>query len=458
MISQDPGGGGTAAPGSTVTIVVATAPATTPVPNVVGDTSGAARSTIVSAGLTFASQTQVTTDPAQNGLVLSQDPKRGKVKKGSTVTVTIGKYTPTNTPSSSTASSTHELLVDHVQLIHRPGRDGMTEPRRVTVLGGGRSSEHEVSVRSAASVAGGLRQAGHTVTEIEIGRDGVWRRAGEPVLLTPGRGLGDAEVVFPVLHGPFGEDGTVQGLLECLDVPYVGAGVLASAACMDKIVFKELMAQAGLPQVGYRAVRETDHRHHPSGVLRALEPLGRPVFVKPARLGSSVGIVRVGPDDDLAGALDTAFTHDSLAIVEAAAVGREVECSVMGNDDPIASEPGEILLSAGEGGWYDYEAKYTPGGMELHVPARIGPKLIERVKELAIEAFLRAGCSGLARADFFVVGDEVLLNELNTMPGFTETSVFGSLFAASGVPYPELLDRLVGFALTRHAADRAHQF
>ncbi|HET9105066.1 MAG TPA: D-alanine--D-alanine ligase family protein [Solirubrobacteraceae bacterium] len=334
----------------------------------------------------------------------------------------------------------------------------MSASRRVTVLGGGRSSEHEVSVRSAASVAAGLREAGHAVTEIEIGRDGVWRRNAEPVALQPGRGLGDAEVVFPVLHGPFGEDGTLQGLLECLDVPYVGAGVLASAVCMDKVVFKELMAQAGLPQVAYRAVREADHRDDRSGVLRELEPLGRPVFVKPARLGSSVGIVRVGTGDDLAAALDTAFAHDSMAIVEAAAAGREVECSVMGNVDPIASEPGEILLSGGEGGWYDYEAKYTAGGMELVVPARIGPELVARVQALAVKAFLRAGCSGLARADFFVVGDQVLLNELNTMPGFTPTSVFGSLFAASGVPYPELLDRLVGFALERHAAERAHRY
>ena len=330
--------------------------------------------------------------------------------------------------------------------------------RRVTVLGGGRSSEHDVSVRSAASVAEGLRTAGHAVTMIEIGRDGVWRRDGEPVALHPGGGLGDAEVVFPVLHGPFGEDGTVQGLLECLDVAYVGAGVLASAACMHKVVFKELMARAGLPQVDYRAVREADHRDDPAAVRRALAPLGLPVFVKPARLGSSVGIVRAATEDELSPALDTAFVHDSLAIVEAAAVGREIECSVIGDDDPIASVPGEILLAGGENGWYDYEAKYTPGSMELVVPARIGPELTERVRGLAVEAFLRSGCSGLARVDFFIVGNEVLINELNTMPGFTETSVFGSLFAASGVPYPELLDRLVAFALIRHAAERAHRF
>jgi D-alanine-D-alanine ligase len=331
-------------------------------------------------------------------------------------------------------------------------------PRRVAVLAGGRSSEHEVSLASGASVAEGLRAAGHQVTEIEIGRDGVWRRDGEPVAVLLGERLPDIDVVFPVLHGPFGEDGTVQGLLECLDVPYVGAGVLASALCMNKVVFKQLMAREGIPQVEYRAVHEQDHRDDPAGAARTVAELGFPLFVKPARLGSSVGIARVAGPDELDDALRTAFAHDSLVIAEAFADGREVECSVIGNGDPLASEPGEILLAAGENGWYDYEAKYTPGGMRLIVPARIDPPLRERVRELAVEAFLKAGCSGLARADFFVVGDEVLVNELNTMPGFTQTSVFGSLFAASGLAYPELLDRLVGLALERHRAERAHRY
>jgi D-alanine-D-alanine ligase len=331
-------------------------------------------------------------------------------------------------------------------------------PARVAVLAGGRSSEHEVSLASGASVSDGLRAAGHEVVAIEIGRDGTWRRDGEPMAVTPGSGVDGVDVVFPVLHGPFGEDGTVQGLLECLDVPYVGAGVLASALCMDKVVFKELMARAGLPQVDYRAVREADFATDPEAAIRALAPLGLPVFVKPARLGSSVGIVRVAELASLGAALDTAFEHDSLAIVEAAAAGREVECSVLGNQDPIASQPGEIMLAAGEDGWYDYEAKYSPGGMRLIVPARVSESVRERVRELAVTAFEKSGCAGLARVDFFVVGDEVLVNELNTMPGFTETSVFGSLFAASGVPYPELLQRLVGLAVERHAAERAHRY
>ncbi len=330
--------------------------------------------------------------------------------------------------------------------------------QRVAVLAGGRSSEHEVSLASAASVAEGLSTAGHQVAMIEIGRDGVWRREGAAISLELGAGFPGFDVVFPVLHGPFGEDGTVQGLLECFDVPYVGAGVLASAICMNKVLFKELIGQAGIPQVDFRAVEEDQHRADPAAVVSALEPLGYPMFVKPARLGSSVGIVRVAAVDELPAALRTAFEHDPLAIVEATARGREVECSVLGNDNPLASEPGEILLAAGEDGWYDYEAKYSPGGMQLLVPPRIPAHVREHVRELAVATFVKTGCAGLARVDFFVVGEQVLVNELNTMPGFTETSVFGSLFAASGIPYPELLDRLVELALQRHAAEREHRF
>ncbi|HZV72914.1 MAG TPA: D-alanine--D-alanine ligase family protein [Conexibacter sp.] len=339
-------------------------------------------------------------------------------------------------------------------------------PRRVVVLGGGRSSEHDVSLASAASVRAGLERGGHEVVAVEVSRSGAWSLGGAPVTLTPGGGLLGADVVFPVLHGPFGEDGTVQGLLECLDVPYVGSGVLASAACMDKVVAKELLARAGLPQVDYRGVRHADWRASPGAVLASLEALGLPLFVKPARLGSSVGIVRVAAAGGLAGALETAFAHDPLVIVEAAASGLEIECAVLGNDAPVASEPGEIVVvdagadGTGSSGWYDYEAKYTPGGMELVVPARIPAPLAARVRALATETFTALGCAGLARADFFVdvAGETVLVNELNTMPGFTETSVYGKLFAASGVPYEELLDRLVAVALERHARERAYQF
>jgi len=327
---------------------------------------------------------------------------------------------------------------------------------RVVVLSGGRSSEHEISLASGAAVREGLAQGGHEVIGIEIGRDGTWRLDGEEVELLPGHGLLGADVVFPVLHGPFGEDGTVQGLLECLDVAYVGAGVLASAVCMDKVVFKELMARAELPQVGYRGVEHRDWREDPDRVLGELAELGLPVFVKPARLGSSVGIVRVAEVDELGPAVEQALAHDERAIVEAAAGGIEVECSVIGHTgSPEASVPGEIVVAGRD--WYDYEAKYTPGGMDLIVPARLSAAARERVRELATRAFTLSGCEGFARVDFFVDGENVVLNELNTIPGFTETSVFGKLFEASGVPYVELLDRLARLGVERHEAERAYR-
>ena len=321
---------------------------------------------------------------------------------------------------------------------------------RIAVLGGGRSSEHDVSLASAASVADGLTQGGHDVFRVDLARDGTWSSDGETLALQPARGLLGADAVFPVLHGPFGEDGTVQGLLELLDVPYVGSGVLASAACMDKVVFKELMAQDGrLPQVAYELVDAPGIQ--PRGV-------GYPCWVKPSRLGSSVGIARVNDEPGLAPAIAAAMRHDSRVIIEASAPGLEIECAVLGHTtSPEVSQPGEIVLTS-ESGWYDYEAKYTPGGMQLVVPARISPQATERVRELAAIAFRAAGCSGLARADFFVDGDDVLLNELNTMPGFTQTSVYGKLWAASGVAYPQLCDQLVQIAVERYAAERALQF
>jgi D-alanine-D-alanine ligase len=320
---------------------------------------------------------------------------------------------------------------------------------RVAVLGGGRSSEHDVSLDSAAAVRAGLADAGHEPLEVLVERDGRWTFEGRSLAIEPGAGLLDADVVFPALHGPFGEDGTVQGLLEIADVPYVGAGVLASAACMDKVVFKDLMARAGVPQVDYVGLRDGDDR-------APAERLGFPVFVKPARLGSSVGISKVSTPEELPAALDEAFAHDPLVIVEAMASGLEVECSVMGNDEPEASVPGEISIEAD---WYDYEAKYTPGGMELIVPARVEDPVRERVRSLAREVFLRVGCTGLARADFFVEeGGRVLVNELNTMPGFTSTSVFAKLFEASGVPYAEVIDRLVRLAVERYERERSYSF
>jgi len=320
---------------------------------------------------------------------------------------------------------------------------------RVAVLGGGRSSEHEISLASATAIRAGLEQAGCEVLEVLIAPDGRWTAGGEPVTIEPSGGVLDADVVFPALHGPFGEDGTVQGLLELADVPYVGAGVLASALCMDKVTFKDVMAHASIPQVAYRRARAGDD-------LRELESLGLPVFVKPARLGSSVGISKAGTADELRAALEEAWGHDPLAIVEAESHGMEVECSVIGNDDPLASEPGELVVNAD---WYDYDAKYLPGGMDLVVPARLDDATRTRIRELAVEVFKRSGCAGLARVDFFVEdGRRVLVNELNTMPGFTETSVFPKLFEESGLSFPDLLNRLVELAVERHERERAYRF
>jgi D-alanine-D-alanine ligase len=320
---------------------------------------------------------------------------------------------------------------------------------RVAVLGGGTSSEHEVSLNSAASVATGLRQAGHDTVEVTISREGRWTAGGEPVSFAPGDGLLGCDVAFPVLHGPGGEDGSVQGLLEVLDVPYAGSDVESSAICMDKLVFKDLLSRHGIPQVDFCRAGEEGWRETASG-------FAQPVWVKPARLGSSVGIAPASGDEELDRAVADARRHDPRVIVEAPAPGKEVECSLLGNEDPVASPPGEIVTKASD--WYDYEAKYAEGGMELRVPADISEAARERVRELARRVFILCGCSGLARCDFFVDGEEVLVNELNTIPGFTETSVYGKLFEADGIPYPELCDRLVKLAIERYEKAKGYEF
>jgi D-alanine-D-alanine ligase len=320
---------------------------------------------------------------------------------------------------------------------------------RVAVLSGGRSSEHEVSLRSGEAVAQGIEAAGHEAIRVTIRRDGSWSRDGEPIELRPAAGLLDSDAAFPALHGPFGEDGSVQGLLEWLDVPYVGSDVLSSAICMDKLTLKRLFAQRGLPQVEFVAVGEEGWRDRCANI-------GLPLWVKPSRLGSSVGISRVETLDALGAAVDQARRHDPRVIVEASALGREVECSLLGNEDVEASPPGELVV---HGQWYDYERKYGEGGMELLVPAPIPDDQRERLRELAISAFRLGGCSGLARCDFFVEPDgKVLVNEINTMPGFTETSVYAKLWEAAGLAYPELCERLVQLALERHSSARSYEF
>ena len=289
-------------------------------------------------------------------------------------------------------------------------------------------------------MAAGLAEAGFGVVEIVISRDGTWTGPDGPVQLEPGAGLKGIDVVFPALHGPFGEDGVVQGALETVGVPYVGSDVLGSAVCMDKLTLKRLCLARGLPQVDFVEVGDGDWRERVGG-------FGSPVWVKPSELGSSVGITRVErPDsDELDQAIAKAQVHDPRVIVEADAGGREIEVSVLGDREPEASLPGEII-SRHE--WYDFESKYTEGGMELVAPAELDESTVERVRSLALEVFRLAGCSGMARCDFFLTGDgEVLVNEVNTIPGFTEMSVYSRLWEASGLAYPDLLTKLVETAV-----------
>jgi D-alanine-D-alanine ligase len=335
----------------------------------------------------------------------------------------------------------------------------MAERLRVAVIQGGRSSEHEISLASARSVIDALDPERYDVRAIDIRRDGRWElnsqaaqaltkaetpEAGLPVPVARNGAvepLGDVDVVFPILHGPFGEDGTVQGLLELANVAYVGAGVAASAVCMDKDLFKAVMRAKNVPVVPSVTVRRWQRGEVES-------PFGFPVVVKPSRLGSSVGISIVRRAEDLPRAVELAFEHDEKILLEEYVVGVEVECSVLGNEQPIASIPGEIVPLVSD--WYDYSAKYDEGGMELVVPPRISEEATARVQELAVASFIASECEGMARVDFFVrENGEVLVNELNTIPGFTATSVYAKLFEASGIPYAELLDRLVELALER---------
>ncbi|MGH3109931.1 MAG: D-alanine--D-alanine ligase family protein, partial [Gaiellaceae bacterium] len=251
--------------------------------------------------------------------------------------------------------------------------------------------------------------------------------------------LGQIDVALPILHGPFGEDGTVQGLLELAGVPYVGAGVAASALCMDKDLFKAVLRDRGIPVARNVTLRDGDASEH---------PFAYPVFVKPARLGSSVGISKVHDESELEPAVALARRHDDKVLIEELLDGIEIECGVLGNRDPIASEVGEIVAHAE---WYDYSAKYNEGGMDLVIPARIPDEAREHARTLAVESFVATECEGMARVDMFATTDgEVVVNEINTIPGFTSTSVYAKLFETSGIPYGELLDRLIELALERH--------
>ncbi len=354
---------------------------------------------------------------------------------------------------------------------------------RVAILYGGRSAEHEVSVVSARSVMASIDRAKYDLVPIAITKEGRWllpdrtpeqleapagslpgtgeegtgvaiTRSADGAMLEPleggGSALGPVDVVFPVLHGPYGEDGTVQGLLELAGVPYVGAGVLASALGMDKEMQKQLFRARGLPVVPHIHVHVEDWRRNAALVTELAETeIGFPCFTKPSSLGSSIGISKCRTVEELGSGLDLALSYDRKALVEKAVAGRELECAVLGNDEPEASIVGEIV-PAHE--FYDFEAKYIAQGSELRIPAQLPEPVSEEIRRLAVEAFRALDCAGMARVDFFYdeASGAVVLNEINTIPGFTPISMYPKLWEASGIPYAKLIDRLIELALERH--------
>jgi D-alanine-D-alanine ligase len=348
------------------------------------------------------------------------------------------------------------------------------------VLFGGRSSEHEISCLSARSVIDALDPAANEVIAIGIARDGRWHvlpgapalpsetgrlpeveagmgvvarladgREGSPALELADGSRADFDVVFPVLHGPRGEDGAIQGLLELAGVPYVGAGVLGSALGMDKAMQKAVWSAAGLPVVAHEVVHEHEWRHDAEGVGARVAALGYPVFTKPASLGSSVGITKVTDPAALDAGLNEAFRFERKAVIERAIEPvREIECAVLGNDDPVASVCGEIVPQGHA--FYDYEAKYLDEhGAELLIPAPLEPEVATSIQRLAVSAFTAVACAGMARVDAFVRGDEIWLNEINTIPGFTSISMYPKLWEASGMAYADLVQRLLDLAVER---------
>jgi D-alanine-D-alanine ligase len=364
----------------------------------------------------------------------------------------------------------------------------------VGIIFGGRSGEHEVSLLSARSVMDALDKARYDIVPIGITREGTWVTTGDPLRtlqsmssgtkqgagaareqghaggahslavskatkdgsrleLLPGleaAGIPYVDVLFPVLHGPYGEDGTVQGLFELADIPYVGAGVLGSALAMDKLAMKAVFCAKGFPVADYVPVMRWEWDQQPTRVsVWVQQRVGYPCFVKPANLGSSVGVTKVHAASELPGALDVAAHYDRKMVVEKAVDAREIECSVLGNDQSIASLPGEVIPRRE---FYDYEAKYSDNATQLVVPAKLEADKVAEIQELAVRAFTALDCAGMARADFFLdrVTNQVYINELNTIPGFTAVSMYPRMWAASGLPYPELLDRLIQLAFERH--------
>ncbi|MEJ2210326.1 MAG: D-alanine--D-alanine ligase [Anaerolineae bacterium] len=359
----------------------------------------------------------------------------------------------------------------------------MEKKTRVGLIFGGRSGEHEVSLMSAQGVMGAIDRDKYEVVPIGITKEGRWLASGDPMKALasgePGRSnhaallaepsrqglmrlegreqalmavkVAELDVIFPILHGPFGEDGTVQGLLELAGLPYVGAGVAASAVGMDKILFKDIMLAHGLPIVPYVAIKRKGWEQDPDEVIARIEAeIGYDAFVKPANLGSSVGITKAHNRSELRAALDEAARYDRKLLAEKAVDGREIEVSVLGNDAPIASVPGEIVPS---NEFYDYAAKYLDDESQLLIPAPIPDEVAQQIREMAIQAYVAIDCAGMARADFLLDrgSGQVYINELNTLPGFTPISMYPKLWEASGLPYAELIGRLIELALERHA-------
>ena len=349
---------------------------------------------------------------------------------------------------------------------------------RVGLLFGGRSGEHEVSIISAKAIARGLSEGSNAdkyeMLPFYIQKDGLWQgpevaqqvlETGEAIACPSSieqrsrlwqfpAAAASVDVWFPIIHGPNGEDGTIQGLLTLMQTPFVGSGVTGSAVGMDKLAMKDAFAQAGLSQVKYMSVSRSEVWSNPCVFPKLCdkieETLGYPCFVKPANLGSSVGISKVRSRRELEAALDKAAAFDRRLIVEAGVVAREVECAVLGNDQPKASVVGEITYQSD---FYDYETKYTDGKAQLHIPASLTPEISAQIQEMATKAFLAIDCAGLARMDFFYVEatGEILINEVNTLPGFTSLSMYPQLWAATGIPFPELVDRLIQLALERNS-------
>jgi len=372
---------------------------------------------------------------------------------------------------------------------------------RVGVFFGGRSSEHEVSLRSALTVMSAMDPARYEIVPIGIGHDGKWYlesdalkvladrsqnlkaleagdtgvtllpHPGSRALVSPpgaavpadaARGAlgGPLDVVFPVLHGTYGEDGTVQELLELAGIPYVGAGVLGSAVGMDKDTQKRLLRDAGVAVVKYAALTRTEYDEHPGLAARHARALGYPVFVKPNALGSSVGIHKVKRPSELAGALTDAFQYDRKVLIEAACIGRELECAVLGNDRPEASVPGEIVVKGGHE-FYSYDAKYVdPEGSETRIPADVPRAVARRIRAMAVAAFKALSLRGMARVDFLARRDlrKIFVNEVNTIPGFTSISMYPKLWGATGVSYPELIDRLIQLGIERHQDKKRNRY